>query len=134
MLTLAAFSAVVPSGWTVGSDGDLIAIYPPDGEAYVQISTYVGPDDHEPSAAELWKFRRGIQWKSSWSVTKDGIRPEPPGFALDAEGPTEFGAGLMTFRLWPGRLLFATFYYEPKDARLTEAARKFFASIRPGSN
>jgi hypothetical protein len=129
---LGSFAAVLPSGWTVGSDGDLLAIYPPDGEAYIQISTYVGPEDGEPNAAELWDFAEE-SLEPSWSVTQDAIRAEPPGFALDAEGMTDFGAGLLAFRLWPGRLLLATFYYEPRDARLAEAARSIFASIRPAS-
>ena len=127
---LGPFSAVLPSGWTVGSDGDLLSVYPPDGEAYVQISTYIGPEDDKPSAAELWDFAEE-SLEPSWSVTQDAIRAEPLGFALDAEGPTDFGAGLLAFRMWPGRLLFATFYYEPKDARSAESARSFFASIRP---
>jgi hypothetical protein len=51
-----AFSAVVPPGWTVGEDGDLIAVHPPGGEAYLEISVYVGPDDARPSAADLCEF------------------------------------------------------------------------------
>src|SRR5687768_11413043 len=106
-------SAAGPAGWTVASDDDLLAVYPPDAEAYIQISTYLGPEDHEPSATELWECA-GDALETSWAVTQGAIRELPSGFALDAEGPTKDGAGVLAFRLWPGRLLFAAFYFRPE--------------------
>lgn len=39
----------------------------------------------------------------------------------------------MAWRLWPGRLLFATFYFVPQDADLVADARLFMASLGPRS-
>jgi hypothetical protein len=129
---IGSWTAVVPVGWTVGSDGELMAVYPPDGDSYVQISTYRGPEDEEPSAAELWDFAAD-SLEPSWNVTQDAIRHEPPGFVLDAEGATDTGGAIVTFRYWPSRLLFATFYYSLEDVGLTDAVRSMFASILPAS-
>lgn len=128
-----SFFASVPEGWAVGEDEEdpqLIAIYPPNGDAALQISTYDGPAGHRPSPEELWDFAQPFDPK--WGVTRTSIRSDRGGFALDAEGPTETGgAALQAFRLWPGRLLLATFYYSDDAAHHVEAARQFISTLRP---
>ena len=124
------FRATVPDSWTVGNDGDLIAIYPPNEGSYIQISTYEGPEDHEPTAGELWEFAEG-SLEAAWMVDPVRIRRDGPGYALDAEGAMEIGGGLLAFRLWPGQLIFASFYHSKEAAKYVDAARAFMSSIRP---
>lgn len=124
-----SFLAIVPTGWTVGSDDELIAVYPPDGESYIQVSTYRGPDGHVPSSEELWDFAEE-SLEASWGVTASSIRSADGGFALDADGATDVGGAVVAFRLWPGRLLFATFYHSAESARYADDASAFMASLR----
>ena len=124
------FAATVPEGWTAGEDGDLIAVYPPDGDSHIQISTYRADADHEPSADELWEFSEQ-SLEPAWNIDKTSIRRDGTGYTLDAEGPIEEGGGVLAFRLWPGQLIFATFYHSPDSARHLEAARAFMSSIQP---
>ena len=128
-----SFSAAVPMGWTVGSDDEFIAVYPPDGDSYIQVSTYRGQEHHAPSREELWEFAEE-SLEAAWAVTAASIRPVDGGFALDADGPTDVGGAVVAFRLWPGRLLFATFYHSPESARYAGDASAFMASLRPSSN
>jgi hypothetical protein len=124
------FTATVPDGWTVGEDDDLIAVYPPAGDSYIQVSTYRAGAGHVPTADELWEFSEE-SLEPTWNVSKSSIWRDGTGCALDAEGPTEVGGALLAFRLWPGQLIFATFYYSPDSARHVEAARALLSSIEP---
>jgi hypothetical protein len=127
------FAATVPDGWTVGEDGELIAVYPPDGDSHIQISTYVGPDGHAPNEVELWEFAEE-SLERNWRIGPASIRPDREGYRLDAEGPMDVGGGLVAFRLGPGQLIFATFYHSPESRGHLDAARQFMASIRPSSD
>lgn len=128
-----SFFGALPKGWTVGSDDQLIAVYPPNGDSFVQVSTYRGPDDEAPTREELWDFAED-SLEAAWGVTPAAIRPIDGGLALDAEGTTADGGAVVAFRLWPGRLLFATFYHSPESARYAADARAFMGSLRPGSD
>jgi hypothetical protein len=128
-----SFLAIVPTGWTVGSDDELIAVHPPDGDSYIQVSIYRGPDGHVPSSEELWDFAEE-SLEASWGVMASSIRSADGGFALDAEGPTDVGGAVVAFRLWPGRLLFATFYHSSESARYAGDARAFMASLRANAS
>ena len=127
-----SFTGDVPDGWTVGEDDDLLAVFPPTGDAYVQISSYRGPDDVVPTQDELWDFAQD-SLERSWAVHKEAIRRDGAGYALDAEGPTSLGHGVIAFRLWPSRLLFATFYYTDQDGVHVPAAKAFMASLQPAN-
>jgi hypothetical protein len=128
-----SFSATVPTSWTIESDDELIAVYPPDGDSFIQISTYRGPEHHAPTREELWEFAEE-SLEEAWAVSPTSIRPADGGFALDAGGPTDVGGALVAFRLWPGRLLFATFYHSPESARYASDALLFMASLAPSSD
>lgn len=127
-----AFTAEIPPGWEVGADPEddsLTAVFPPSGDCYVQISSYAGPPD-EPTAEELWDF--AADTVAPLGITEHEIRRDAHGYALDARDPGE-PEGLIAFRLWRERLIFATFYFAPEDALHVSAVEAMFTSLAPVS-
>ena len=87
-IDLGGFWATLPEGWTIGNDEGLTAVYPPDGDEYVQVTTYRGPDGYQPTAEELWEFA-SQSIGEAWPVTVASVRKHENGYSLDAEGPVE---------------------------------------------
>jgi hypothetical protein len=127
------FRATYPrTGRSAKTRTTLTVIYPPDGDAAIQISTYRGPDGHLPTPEELWDFAEPFD--PDWKVDRASIRRDRGGYALDAEGPAEIGGALLAYRLWPGQLVFATFYYSEDAARHLEVARALLSSLEPSDD
>jgi hypothetical protein len=126
------YTADVPPGWEVGEDpedGELTAVFPGTGTSYVQISAFSGPPD-EPTTDELWDFAE--ETVSGLAVAKDAIRHLDEGLALDVHDPE--ARAVVAFRLWRGRLVFASFYYEAADEEHVSAAKEMFGSLAPGGD
>lgn len=133
---MSTYQVDVPDGWAVGADEEdqtLDAIVPPDsGGARVFVSAYSAPPNHTPTADELWEFVE--ESVAGWGSTPSDIRQDRDGFALDVRGDTAEATGIVAARLWPGTLVFASYYYEPNDpddVSQLPVVEQVFASLAP---